>query len=135
MVSESELVDRWRTLLTCYNDVACDLERSLHEAHGLTMGEFETLDRLVSLDCDARRMQALAADMYLSQSALSRTVARLEKAGLVCRDMCESDRRGVFVKVTDAGLSLYAEARETHRAVLAKHLQPAAPALAAPVTA
>lgn len=135
MVSETELVERWRTLLTCYNNVACDLERSLHDRHGLTMGEFETLDRLISIDCDARRMQELAADMYLSQSALSRTVARLEKAGLVGRDMCESDRRGVFVKVTDAGLRLYAEARTTHLAVLTKHLQPAPDAAPDPAPA
>jgi DNA-binding MarR family transcriptional regulator len=123
MTSESALVARWRTLLTHYNEVAGHLERALQDGHDLTMGEFETLDRLVGADCGDRRMQDLAADMYLSQSALSRTVARLEKSGLVTRTLCESDRRGVFVKVTDAGLRRHAEARQTHGAVLAEHLQ------------
>ncbi|MBT2207567.1 MarR family transcriptional regulator [Actinomadura sp. NEAU-AAG7] len=122
MESNAALVGRWRSLSTCYNTVACDLDRTLHEAHGLTMSEFETLDRLVESDCEKHRMQEIAAEMYLSQSALSRTVARLEKQGLVQRGLCESDRRGVFVVVTEAGRQCHAKARKTHLEVLAKHL-------------
>ncbi|MFC6879690.1 MULTISPECIES: MarR family winged helix-turn-helix transcriptional regulator [Actinomadura] len=122
MESDAALVDRWRHLLTCYNTIACDLDRELHDAHGLSMSEFEALDRLVQSDCEQRRMQELAADMYLSQSALSRTVARLEKHGLVTRGLCESDRRGVFVNITEAGRTLHGEARKTHRTILARHL-------------
>ena len=125
MTSETGLVERWRTLLTCYNEVACHLERALQDGHGLTMSEFETLDRLISVECDKRRMQDLEADMYLSQSALSRTVARLEKSGLVERALCEADRRGVFVAVTETGRRVHTEARETQLAVLAEHLTPA----------
>jgi DNA-binding MarR family transcriptional regulator len=122
MTSEPALVERWRSLLTSYNEVAGHLERALQETHGLTMGEFETLDRLITVTCEKRRMQELAADMYLSQSALSRTVARLEKGGLVCRSLCEDDRRGVFVTVTEEGLQRHADARATHRTILAEHL-------------
>jgi DNA-binding MarR family transcriptional regulator len=127
MTSEPALVQRWRTLLTSYNEVAGRLERALQDTHGLTLGEFETLDRLITETCDKRRMQELATEMYLSQSALSRTVARLEKGGLVCRSLCEDDRRGIFVTVTDEGLRRHAEARATHRAILAEHLDTPAP--------
>jgi DNA-binding MarR family transcriptional regulator len=123
MVSEAALVERWRSLLTSYNEVAGDLERALHEGHDLTMGEFETLDRLVETSGDECRMQELSSDMYLSQSALSRTVARLEKNGLVCRSMCEEDRRGVFVKLTEVGRERHAAARKTHLAIIGEHLQ------------
>jgi DNA-binding MarR family transcriptional regulator len=123
MVSEAALVERWRSLLTSYNEVAGDLERALHETHDLTMGEFETLDRLIETAADECRMQELSGDMYLSQSALSRTVARLEKNGLVCRSMCQDDRRGVFVKLTDDGRRRHAEARQTHLAIIGRHLQ------------
>ena len=122
MMSDTDLVERWRTLLTSYNEVAGHLERALQDGHGLTMSEFETLDRLISVDCAKRRMQDLEAVMYLSQSALSRTVARLEKNGLVERALCEADRRGIYVTVTAAGQRVHAEARRTHRAVLAEHL-------------
>ncbi|GAA5192239.1 MarR family transcriptional regulator [Rugosimonospora acidiphila] len=123
MGSDTGLVDRWRSLLSSYNVVASQLERELQDAHGLTMSEYETLDRLIGVDCEKRRMQELAADMYLSQSALSRTVARLEKGGLVQRTLCEDDRRGVYVNPTEAGVRRHAEASKTHRAVLAQHLQ------------
>jgi DNA-binding MarR family transcriptional regulator len=69
-------------------------------------------------------MHDLAGDMYLSQSALSRTVARLERAGLVARSMCADDRRAIFVTLTDAGRERHASARRTQRAVLAEHLVP-----------
>jgi DNA-binding MarR family transcriptional regulator len=127
MVPEPVLVDRWRSMLTSYNKVVSHLERALQDRHGLTMSEFETLDRLVGTDCEKRRMQDLAADMYLSQSALSRTVARLEKGGLVERALCEADRRGVFVELTAAGLQRHDEARETRLAVLIEHLPPVDP--------
>jgi DNA-binding MarR family transcriptional regulator len=62
--------------------------------------------------------------MYLSQSALSRTVARLEKHGYVERDLCKDDRRGVFVQITESGRRRHAEARETHLKILAENLTP-----------
>jgi DNA-binding MarR family transcriptional regulator len=136
MSPEAELVARWRSLLTSYNAVAGRLERELHGRHGLTASEFETLDRLVGTECEKRRMQDLAADMYLSQSALSRAVARLEKDGLVERTHCEDDRRGVFVKLTPAGLALHAEASRTRLSVLTDTLADAdADASAAPAGA
>ncbi len=122
MEAKAALVARWRGLATCYNTVACALDRALQDAHGLSMSEYETLDRLVDLDCEKHRMQEIAAAMYLSQSALSRTVARLEKHGYVKRGLCENDRRGVFVEITEAGRRCHAEARDTHLKILAEHL-------------
>jgi DNA-binding MarR family transcriptional regulator len=120
--SEPELVDRWRRLLSQHATVSCALERALEEGHGIGVSEFETLDWLVGARGGRRRMSELAADMYLSQSALSRTVARLEDAGLVARAMCSDDRRAVFVGLTDAGRTLHRRARRTRYAVLSEHL-------------
>ena len=122
MSPEAALLDRWRSLLTCSNQVAVNLERALADSHGLSLSEFETLDRLATQNCDKRRMQELAEAMYLSQSALSRTVTRLVNAGLVERTSCVQDRRGIFVQLTEAGRTRHAEARVTHLAVLAEHL-------------
>lgn len=124
MSAESRLVDRWRELSTCYNELAGRLDRALDEGHGVSLNEFETLDRLAARDYDPCRMQNLAEVMYLSQSALSRTVARLERDGLVERKMCPDDRRGVFVQITEEGRARHAEARRTHLAILADHLEP-----------
>lgn len=87
------------------------------------MSEFEVLDRLVEAPGGERRMHELGEGMYLSQSALSRVVARLEREGLLVRDMCTDDRRSVRVRLTDAGADRHSGARPTQLAVLARHLR------------
>jgi DNA-binding MarR family transcriptional regulator len=120
--TEADLVQRWRTLLRQHAAVSCALERALEEQHGIGVSEFEALDQLVGAHRAKRRMSDLAGDMYLSQSALSRTVARLEDAGLVTRVMCSDDRRGIFVSLTDRGRALHRKARRTRHTVLSNHL-------------
>jgi DNA-binding MarR family transcriptional regulator len=122
MGAEEDIVASWRSLLDRYNDVANHLDQALQAAHGLNMNEFETLDRLLSTDAEYRPMKDLASEMHLSQSALSRTVGRLERDGLVERAVCESDRRIIDVSATERGRQRYAEASATRMAVLAEHL-------------
>jgi DNA-binding MarR family transcriptional regulator len=112
------LVQQWRDLARSFTTISCRLDKALHEQHGLGMSDFEILDRLVEGCNDSVRMQELADAVHLSQSALSRAVARLDKDGLVEREMCDMDRRGVFVRMTEAGLARWQEACPTHRAVL-----------------
>ena len=119
---EAQLVTSWRDLAARYSSVRGALDRALDEHHGLGMSEFEALDRLAEASDGKQRMQELGEAMYLSQSALSRVVARLEREGLVCRDMCAEDRRGVYVRLTDAGSQRHAAARPTQLAVLAQHV-------------
>jgi DNA-binding MarR family transcriptional regulator len=101
--------------------VHCALERELQDRHGFGVSEFEALEWLVESGKQCRALELTGA-LPLSQSAASRVVARLERQGLVTRSICESDRRGIYVCLTDAGNSRYREARPTHRAVLAAHL-------------
>lgn len=125
------VVMAWRELLARHAEVSCALERELSDKHALGVSEFEVLERLVEggPSCQEQgavkfRVQELADQVHLSQSALSRLIARLEREGLVARALCEADRRGVFVHVTDEGRRRHAEATPTHRAVLAAHLFP-----------
>ena len=116
------LVDRWRDLLDAHARVHGALERSL-KPYGLGVSEFEVLERLAGEDFrDQRRMQELGEALHLSQSALSRVVARLEADGLVNRGMCPEDRRGIKACLTEAGRERYESARPVHREVLADTL-------------
>jgi DNA-binding MarR family transcriptional regulator len=119
-VPADPLEGEWRDLLSRHARTVCALDRELEAGHGLGMSEFEVLDRLAT--GTAKRVQELAGAVHLSQSALSRTVARLEKGGLVQRAMCPEDRRGVSVCLTPAGLERYEAARPTHRRVLEENL-------------
>jgi len=111
-------VGEWRTLLERHAKLSCVLEKTLQRDHGIGLSEFEILDRLVDAHCGSYRMTELTSDIYLSQSALSRAVARLESDGLVERTMCSEDRRAIFVGLTVAGRTAHAAALPTHRDVL-----------------
>ena len=73
---ETELVAVWRELLEQHARLTGALERRLQEEHGLGVSEYEVLERLAGADKPERRMQELADAVHLSQSALSRVVAR-----------------------------------------------------------
>ena len=105
-------------LLDRHAKVSCALEKALQDEHRIGLSEFEILDRLVDANCGKYRMADLAADIYLSQSALSRAVARLEQAGLVSRSACTDDRRAIFVCLTGDGATRHRDALPTHRDVL-----------------
>ncbi|GAA4842165.1 MarR family winged helix-turn-helix transcriptional regulator [Kitasatospora terrestris] len=125
--TDTDLAAAWRDLLARHAATSCALDRELGEKHDLGMSEFEVLERLWEADLpDGRgqRSQDLACTVHLSQSALSRLITRLEKAGLVARALCEADRRGIYVTLTAAGRARYLDARPTHRAVLAATLTP-----------
>ncbi|MEV0097228.1 MarR family transcriptional regulator [Streptomyces sp. NPDC050738] len=126
--TERVLADEWREILALHARTQCELDRELHQ-HGLGASDFEVLDVLsvkaAEDGSDAYRVQEIAARVHLSQSALSRLIARLEKDGLVCRGMCNEDRRGVRVVLTDAGRERHAAVLPLQRAVLARMLRPA----------
>jgi DNA-binding MarR family transcriptional regulator len=119
---DTALVSAWHDLLARHARATSSLERRLQHDHGLGVSEYEVLERLTGSVHGKSRMQDLAEAVHLSQSALSRVVARLEADGLVLRDMCPEDRRGIFACVTDSGRERYEAARPTHRAVLAEAL-------------
>jgi DNA-binding MarR family transcriptional regulator len=120
---EQALVETWRALADQHARITCVLERELQDEHGLGVSEFEVLERLAAVDDhDARRMQDLGEAVHLSQSALSRVVGRLENDGLVARNLCREDRRGVMVCLTDEGRNRYEAALPAHRAALADAL-------------
>jgi DNA-binding MarR family transcriptional regulator len=54
----------------------------------------------------------------VEDGSIDDSLARLEKDGLVERALCEMDRRGIFVTITDAGREKYLAAKRTHREVL-----------------
>ncbi|MBM7788118.1 MarR family winged helix-turn-helix transcriptional regulator [Tenggerimyces flavus] len=117
--ADATLELEWHHLHARYALLSCALDRALGE-YGLGVSDFEVLDRLSS--APKARVQELASSVHLSQSALSRVVARLERDGLVERAMCPDDRRGIFVAITSVGRARHAEAAPTRQRVLTEHL-------------
>lgn len=116
------LEQRWRDILAVHARTLGEIDRALNP-YGLNASDFEVLDLLAAPgEGEQCRVQNLVGRVHLSQSALSRLIARLERDGLVERSLCLEDRRGVFVALTAKGRDLHAEALPVQRAALARAL-------------
>jgi DNA-binding MarR family transcriptional regulator len=122
-MNEKALLERWRELESTHAVVRESLERALERKHQLSLSEYEVLRQLSAAPEGHLRMQDLADEIHLSQSALSRLVQRLEDEGFATRGVCEHDRRGVWASITDQGRAAQRNAEPTHLAALAESLR------------
>jgi DNA-binding MarR family transcriptional regulator len=104
----------WRGFLRVHAGLVRRLDHELQETHGMPLHEYEVLLLLAGAPDGRLRMSELADGALLSQSGLTRLVDRLERAGLVVRERCEQDRRGLYARISDEGLQRFDEARVTH---------------------
>jgi DNA-binding MarR family transcriptional regulator len=104
----------WRAFLVGTTLLMDRLDRDLREQHRLSLPEYEILVRLAEADGNRMRMAHLADSVSHSRSRVTHTVSRMETAGLVARDACLSDGRGVEAALTDQGRAALESAAPTH---------------------
>jgi DNA-binding MarR family transcriptional regulator len=114
-------LNAWRGLLGTQSALVARLDEELEREHGLPLTSYEVLLHLVREPEHSLRMGELAQRLFLSRSGLTRLIDRLTKAGLVEREVCESDRRGYYASLTAAGERRFAEARPTHLRGVREH--------------
>jgi DNA-binding MarR family transcriptional regulator len=90
------------------------LEPKLLTDSGLSGQSFDVLVRLARTPGFRLRMSELAAQTTLTPSGLTRSVDRLEEAGIVAREACPEDRRGAFAVLSAKGQALMDEAMPLH---------------------
>ncbi|MET8498692.1 MarR family winged helix-turn-helix transcriptional regulator [Streptomyces microflavus] len=115
------LAQGWCALSLLHGKIESRIEQSLQAGHGLSAREYSLLDvlsRQHSGPGGHLQMKQVADAVVLSQSATTRLVTRLEDRGLLTRYLCDTDRRGIYTDVTEAGLTLLAEARPTNDSAL-----------------
>lgn len=104
----------WRSFYYAIVRLQEALDRDLLQGFGFPHGYYEIFVRLSEAPDRSMRMSELAAGTRSSRSRLSHAVARLEEAGWVERENCETDRRGQIAHLTDAGLALLTRAAPSH---------------------
>lgn len=118
-VSDDALAAEWHDLMGRYHRAICTLDRELLANHRISASDFEVLQQLYgAAPSRSMRLSELGDRVHLTQSALSRLIARLERDGLVERCMCPDDRRSVIAAITAEGITRYRQAKPTQRAVL-----------------
>jgi DNA-binding MarR family transcriptional regulator len=111
----------WRAWIATSTLLTDRLSRELQDANGLTINDYEILVRLSESDGRAMRMSELASQTLLSRSRLSHQIDRMEKAGLVERTVCTTDRRGQVAQLTDLGWQTLVKAAPEHVESVRKH--------------
>src|SRR5881628_1766864 len=93
----------WRVFLYAYARVVPTLDRELVGRLGLSLNQFEILNRLRRAGERGLRMSDLASRVVLSTSGVTRAVAQLEGKGFVERSVFEGDKRGSLAILTTEG--------------------------------
>ena len=119
---EPEEYESWNALLMLNKVVLAELDAELRRAHGLAVVEFDVLITLFNAPGRRLGMTALANRVLLSPAGTTHLVTRLERDGLVTREVDADDRRKWFTVLTDEGDRALRDARRTHNDVLRRSL-------------
>ena len=114
MLLDRDELAAWRGMLRTHAELTRALDAELAREHDLPLSSYEVLLFLADSESGRMRMSELADSVLLSRSGLTRLVDRLERQGLLRRERCESDARGLFAEITPEGRELFDAARVTH---------------------
>ncbi|MFD4180065.1 MarR family winged helix-turn-helix transcriptional regulator [Rhodococcus sp. NPDC058514] len=90
------------------------LNRDLQDRHGITLADYRILVMLSESPDGSVRMSELADGVVASRSKLTHQVRRMEADGMVARNTCIEDGRGVLAILTEEGRRRLEEAAPTH---------------------
>jgi len=104
----------WRSYQRMSVNIFSRLNRELLEDAGISLPDYEVLEALI--DSPEHRLRAfeLGAELQWEKSRLSHHLKRMENRGLVERMVCESDGRGLWIGITDAGVASMGKAAAIH---------------------
>ena len=115
---EPEEWQSWTALLMLHRTVLQDLDTELRQRHKLAVSEFDVLITLFNAPGNRLGMSALVHQAMLSPAGTTHLVTRLERDGLVKREVDPADRRKWFTVLTEEGDRALRAARLTHNTVL-----------------
>ncbi len=104
----------WRAFLHGTSRLFERLDGELQSRSGLASTDYEILVFLSEADDHRLRMSELADSVLVSRSRLTYRVDQLARRGLVVREACEEDARGMNARLTDEGFALLESAAPGH---------------------
>nr|WP_201265229.1 MarR family transcriptional regulator [Rhodococcus sp. P1Y] len=112
----------WRAYVDGGQRLMGVLNKDLQDAHNLTMAEYRILVMLSESSDGSLRMSDLADGVLSSRSRLTHQIRRMESDGMVERNTCVDDGRGVLAVITTEGKRRLEEAAPTHVSSVRAHL-------------
>ena len=111
----------WREFLEAHAVVVGALEAELDAEHALPLAWYDVLVSLSEAPDQQLRMQDLASRVLFSRSGLTRLVDRMVRDGLVRRERCDDDRRGMYAVLTASGARRLRDASGVHLRGVREH--------------
>jgi DNA-binding MarR family transcriptional regulator len=111
---DTSRLDAWIRFLRAHAALTRELSADLVAEHGLTLNDYEVLLHLARAPGKRMRRVDLAESILLTASGITRLLEGLERSGLVARELCDTDRRVVYARLTGAGAEKLREAGRTH---------------------
>jgi DNA-binding MarR family transcriptional regulator len=108
----------WRSLRMMQMRLDSALNRQLMVDSELSLPDYAVLVSLTDRAEGRQRLFELAEDIGWERSRLSHHINRMARRGLVVKEVCDQDRRGAFVVLTDAGLAAIQKAAPLHVAAV-----------------
>ena len=117
-------VERWAELAECVLIIAREIQfRGYQDPRAVALTATEGMVMRYMQDHPITAPNQIAAAVGLQRTNLSTLMRGLERKGLIERTMSEVDRRGVTVRLTEAGRSNYLVVRREWAAALANAVE------------
>src|SRR5438876_5405873 len=104
----------WHGFRHVNQDLFAVLEQQLTRDSGLSGADYKVLHELSVVPDGLLRARDLACAIGWDRSRLSHHLNRMEKRGLVTREECAEDARGLIVRLTKAGRQAIEKAAPGH---------------------
>jgi DNA-binding MarR family transcriptional regulator len=104
----------WQGYLHVNQDLTAVLEQQLARESGVSGADYRVLVPLSDAPGGLLRARDLGSEIGWDRSRLSHHLSRMEKRGLVTREECAEDARGLMVRLTKAGRRAIEEAAPGH---------------------
>jgi DNA-binding MarR family transcriptional regulator len=110
----------WQTFLSVHRQIVELMAEQMFTNHQLPLDWFDVLIHLADAPERKLRQRELRDRLLLSESGVSRLLARMANAGFVQRAPADDDRRGVAVGLTDKGAAALLAATSSHLELVAQ---------------
>src|SRR5213592_2161722 len=104
----------WQSYLHLNQDLFAVLEQQLTRDSGLSGADYRVLHPLSQAPGGLLRARDLGTEIGWDRSRLSHHLTRMEKRGLITREECAEDGRGLMVRLTAAGRQAIEKAAPAH---------------------
>lgn len=104
----------WRTIIDVFRNVTTTIDDRLQDTAALSSPDFSVLVVLSEAENRTLRLRDLCGELGWDRSRTSHQVTRMEKRGLVAKQVSPGDARGILVSITDDGLTRLDSAAPDH---------------------